>query len=96
MKTTQGITPNQGVPGFGNTTQYKVFHLLGIVYFQIQQGYKQVLIQGDDILQLKVSPVLGFGGTTYVPIQGHSSNTRWQYFAIQGCPCIGFWLYYVT
>ena len=34
----------------------------------------------------------------HIPVVGLClfPNTRWRHFAIQGYPCIGFWLYYVT
>ena len=83
------------------TIQYRVFPVLGFMYFPVQ---------GGNILQFKVAPVLDFGCTTshddantrswvpisLIPIQGHKSQYKVTIFCNSRFPCFVFWWYYIT
>ena len=70
--------------------QFKVVHVLGIGGTMSHPHTRSfVQIQGDDVLQFRLTPVLVFGYNVI------NSNTRWWYFAIQVCHCIGLWMDYI-
>ena len=60
-----------------NIIQYKVFSVLGSIYFPLQ---------GGNILQFKVAPVLGLAVLCHVPIQGHEFQYKVKIYSNSRLP----------